>query len=412
VRPAWFDARHAHAGGTLAVMATPACRPHAEKLAGWTLQRLPEPGGGLRRQAVRRPLHAAAPDRRRRHVDDPRGSRRDPRRARRRQDHARRLPSDPVDRFRREAHVLAALSHEHIARIIDRQDPEEGPRFLVTEYIDGLDLGVLRRRGPLPAAVVLQIGLQVSAALAYVHAAGVIHRDIKPSNLMLVRHPGGDIFVKVIDFGIAKLERGSELAAGQRPARGPPGDPRRRRPRHGALLVRRRGPAPRRLRARADARGAAHRRGADVNANRRPRGRASRPRAVIKAALPPRSTMDHCHGAPREVRGRDPRPRGEAERRAYVVGRALTDRPAPPPSQARRRASPGATSSAASSAQGGMGRVQLVRHRAPAARRAQDDPPALRRHDKNLEARFRREGRALAAIEHIGAPLSSTRAAA
>jgi serine/threonine protein kinase len=72
------------------------------------------------------------------------------------------LPIDPVDRFRREAHVLAALSHEHIARIIDRQDPEEGPRFLVTEYIDGLDLGVLRRRGPLPAAVVIQIGLQVS----------------------------------------------------------------------------------------------------------------------------------------------------------------------------------------------------------------------------------------------------------
>jgi serine/threonine protein kinase len=113
--------------------------------------------------------------------------------------------------------VLAALAHEHIARIIDRQDPEAGPRFLVTEYIDGLDLGVLRRRGPLPAAVVIQIGLQVSAALAYAHEAGVIHRDIKPSNLMLVRHPSGDIFVKVIDFGIAKLGTG-------------PNSPRRRTP--------------------------------------------------------------------------------------------------------------------------------------------------------------------------------------
>lgn len=123
------------------------------------------------------------------------------------------LPSDPVDRFRREAHVLAGLSHEHIAQIIDRQDPNEGPRFLVTEYIDGHDLGELLRRGPVPAAAVLAIGLQVCAALAYAHDAGVIHRDVKPSNLMLARHRSGDIFVKVIDFGIAKLAEDSELAA-------------------------------------------------------------------------------------------------------------------------------------------------------------------------------------------------------
>ncbi len=76
------------------------------------------------------------------------------------------LPSDPVDRFRREAHVLAGLTHEHIARIIDRQDPADGPRFLVTDYIDGHDLGELCGRGPMPPAVVLQIGLQVAAALA------------------------------------------------------------------------------------------------------------------------------------------------------------------------------------------------------------------------------------------------------
>ena len=56
------------------------------------------------------------------------------------------LPIDPVDRFRREAHILARLIHEHVARIIDRQDPDQGPRFLVTEYIDGIDLSLLRRR--------------------------------------------------------------------------------------------------------------------------------------------------------------------------------------------------------------------------------------------------------------------------
>ena len=123
------------------------------------------------------------------------------------------LPSDPVDRFRREAHVLAGLTHEHIARIIDRQDPDDGPRFLVSDYIDGHDLGELCGRGPMPTAVVILIGLQVAAALAYAHNAGVIHRDIKPSNLMLTRHPSGDIFVQVIDFGISKLVHDSDLAA-------------------------------------------------------------------------------------------------------------------------------------------------------------------------------------------------------
>jgi serine/threonine protein kinase len=130
------------------------------------------------------------------------------------------LPSDPVDRFRREAHVLAGLTHEHIAQIFDRQDPDNEPRFLVTEYIDGQDLGELLGRGPMPAPVVLAIGVQVCAALAYAHDAGVIHRDVKPSNLMLARHPSGDIFVKVIDFGIAKLMQDSELAA---PGRAPAG---------------------------------------------------------------------------------------------------------------------------------------------------------------------------------------------
>jgi serine/threonine protein kinase len=123
------------------------------------------------------------------------------------------LPSDPVDRFRREAHVLGGLSHEHIAHIIDRRDPEDGPRYLVTEYVDGHDFAELSARGKLPAAVVILVGLQVAAALAYAHEVGVIHRDIKPSNLMLMRHPSGDIFVKVIDFGIAKLLQDSELAA-------------------------------------------------------------------------------------------------------------------------------------------------------------------------------------------------------
>ena len=314
------------------------------------------------------------------------------------------LPSDPVDRFRREAHVLAALSHEHIARIIDRQDPEEGPRFLVTEYIDGLDIGVLRRRGPLPAAVVLQIGLQVSAALAQVHAAGVIHRDIKPSNMMLVRHSGGDIFVKVIDFGLAKLERGSDLAA---PGNAPPGARRATRGDavHGTVPYWCGEEGPRRdiyalaLTLAELLTGEAP----DVNANL---AREAVPPALaraIKAALSSdgSTTMDHFHGALREVQDAIPVRVSEAMRRAYI-GRALTDPPAPEPGEAPRFAERYIVCSELG--EGGMGRVQLVfdtEHQRQVALKTIQPRYAG---NKNLEARFRREGRALAAIEHIGVP--------
>ena len=314
------------------------------------------------------------------------------------------LPSDPVDRFRREAHVLAALSHEHIARIIDRQDPEEGPRFLVTEYIDGLDIGVLRRRGPLPAAVVLQIGLQVSAALAQVHAAGVIHRDIKPSNMMLVRHSGGDIFVKVIDFGLAKLERGSDLAA---PGNAPPGARRATRGDavHGTVPYWCGEEGPRRdiyalaLTLAELLTGEAP----DVNANL---AREAVPPALaraIKAALSSdgSTTMDHFHGALREVQDAIPVRVSEAMRRAYI-GRALTDPPAPEPGEAPRFAERYIVCSELG--EGGMGRVQLAFDTEHQRRVALKTIQPRYAGNKNLEARFRREGRALAAIEHIGVP--------
>ena len=314
------------------------------------------------------------------------------------------LPIDPVDRFRREAHVLAALSHEHIARIIDRQDPEEGPRFLVTEYIDGLDLGVLRRRGPLPAAVVIQIGLQVSAALAQVHAAGVIHRDIKPSNMMLVRHSGGDIFVKVIDFGLAQLGRGSELAA---PGNAPPGARRATRGDavHGTVPYWCGEEGPRRdiyalaLTLAELITGEAP----DVNANL---AREAVPPALartIKATLSAEgsTTMDHFHSALREVQDAIPVRVSEALRRAYV-SRALTDPSAPEPGEAPRFAERYIVCSELG--EGGMGRVQLAFDTEHQRRVALKTIQPRYAGNKNLEARFRREGRALAAIEHIGVP--------
>ena len=320
------------------------------------------------------------------------------------------LPSDPVDRFRREAHVLAGLhQHENIARIIDRQDPEDGPRFLVTDYIQGIDLNLLRRRGPVPPAVVLMIGLQASAALVHAHAAGVIHRDIKPSNIMLARHPGGDVFVRVIDFGIAKLERGSDLAA---PDRAPAGARRETR----GDVVRGTAPywcgheGPRRdvyalaLTLAELLTGEDPDAGVDLHREHVPPALAR----CLTAAL--RSdeivTMEALHAALREA---DTQALGEAEaeRRRYVAQALLgesaavatrSEKPAAPAKFADRYIFAGALG------QGGMGRVRLafdtVNQRMVALKTIHPRCAGM----KNLEHRFRREARALAAIKHSGAP--------
>jgi TolB-like protein/Tfp pilus assembly protein PilF/predicted Ser/Thr protein kinase len=94
-----------------------------------------------------------------------------------------------VSRFEREARAIAALSHPHICALYDI-----GPDYLVMEYIDGTPL-----KGPLPAAKLLPLALQMAEALAEAHRKGVIHRDLKPSNI-LVTAAG----IKLLDFGLAK----------------------------------------------------------------------------------------------------------------------------------------------------------------------------------------------------------------
>src|SRR5690606_2330145 len=78
--------------------------------------------------------------------------------------------------------------------------------YLVMELLRGEDLSAtLRRDGPLPWPRLGRIALQVCAALEVAHRAGVVHRDIKPSNCFRVRAPGNPDFIKVLDFGIAKV---------------------------------------------------------------------------------------------------------------------------------------------------------------------------------------------------------------
>ncbi|HET9512683.1 MAG TPA: protein kinase [Gemmatimonadales bacterium] len=108
---------------------------------------------------------------------------------------------DRLRRFQQEARAASALNHPNILTIHEVGE-EDGHHFIVTEFIDGESLRtVLHRTGTLAFAQALDAAVQVASALAAAHEAGIIHRDIKPENIMLRR----DGYVKVLDFGLAKL---------------------------------------------------------------------------------------------------------------------------------------------------------------------------------------------------------------
>lgn len=103
-----------------------------------------------------------------------------------------------VERFEREARAASALNHPNIITIHDIGQ-DGGLHFIATEFIAGATLREILGRGNLPFRQTLHIVLQITAALAAAHAAGIIHRDIKPENVMV--RPDG--LVKVLDFGLA-----------------------------------------------------------------------------------------------------------------------------------------------------------------------------------------------------------------
>jgi tRNA A-37 threonylcarbamoyl transferase component Bud32 len=116
---------------------------------------------------------------------------------------------DAKQRFRREARLAARLRH---ANIVTTHDIVEAPStsFIVMELVEGKTLqALLQERGRLPLDETIALISQVAAALDHAHASQVIHRDVKPANIMI--EPGGH--VKVMDFGIAKLETGTNLTA-------------------------------------------------------------------------------------------------------------------------------------------------------------------------------------------------------
>src|SRR6266436_8449594 len=108
-------------------------------------------------------------------------------------------------RFLREARAAAQIHHPNVAQV-SHYGEQDGECFYVMELIEGETLEArIRREGPMPLSLALEITEQAARALAAAEACGVVHRDIKPSNIMLESDASGALVVKVIDYGVAKV---------------------------------------------------------------------------------------------------------------------------------------------------------------------------------------------------------------
>jgi serine/threonine protein kinase len=110
-----------------------------------------------------------------------------------------------VQRFRQEARAAADIKSPHVVQVFDHGVASDGQLYIVMELLDGESLEKrVRHRGALPAADCVRIVGQIAKALAKAHERGIVHRDIKPSNVFVI-DAGGEPFVKLLDFGVAKF---------------------------------------------------------------------------------------------------------------------------------------------------------------------------------------------------------------
>ncbi len=111
-----------------------------------------------------------------------------------------------VERFLREARACARVTHENVISVLDHGITPEGLAYMAMEYLQGEELRhILRREGRLPWPRARRILRQAAQALSAAHVKFVVHRDLKPANIFIVPRPDDPEFVKIIDFGIAKI---------------------------------------------------------------------------------------------------------------------------------------------------------------------------------------------------------------
>ncbi len=113
-----------------------------------------------------------------------------------------------IKRFHKEALAASRLQHPNTISVYDFGQTDDGVLFIAMEYLRGVDLSRVLDEGPMPVDRALAIMRQVCKSLSEAHKAGVIHRDLKPDNVFLTDVEGEDDFVKVLDFGVAKLKEG------------------------------------------------------------------------------------------------------------------------------------------------------------------------------------------------------------
>ena len=116
---------------------------------------------------------------------------------------------ESIERFKREARAPARIQSENVVRVVDADTAPElqGAPFLVMELLSGNDLQkIVAQSGPLPPQEVARVLGQVARALDKAHAMGIVHRDLKPENLFLHQREDGSSVVKILDFGISKLD--------------------------------------------------------------------------------------------------------------------------------------------------------------------------------------------------------------
>jgi serine/threonine protein kinase len=126
-----------------------------------------------------------------------------------------------VARFEREAMAAANIDHPNVAAATDFGKLADGAVFLVLEYVQGKSLRDEIATGPIAAERALHITRQIAAGLGSAHALDIVHRDLKPENVMLVDKGGDPDFVKVLDFGIAKVPIGEVPHPSNTPAHTP-----------------------------------------------------------------------------------------------------------------------------------------------------------------------------------------------
>jgi serine/threonine protein kinase len=112
--------------------------------------------------------------------------------------------SDIVARFRIEARICGKIRNPHVGQVHDVGQLSDGLPFMVMELHEGESLATALSKGPLPIPTAIDVGKQILTALQAAQEFGVVHRDVKPGNVMIARDSGGQLVIKLVDFGISK----------------------------------------------------------------------------------------------------------------------------------------------------------------------------------------------------------------